>query len=270
MSAAVQIHSDTKRAAPATARPRVWERITERGSEFTADPDLMRKWSDEAPDRVFPLYSSSRVRGPKPRLFTHDEIATVFEMRARGETQEAVATALGCTIQRMMRNLKQSGIVSTRWQASDVTRKRMHLAASERRAQRMEIIRGIIVDNVEAIRQRVRDGQPARDIADWLGICPQFLLAHSDVVVPSAEKHKWREVRRVLFGKRHSREKFVTVDGVTRTLKEWSEVTGILPKTIGSRLRAGRSPSEAVHAPLDMTRPNAKKRAARDAAQVAA
>jgi hypothetical protein len=42
----------------------------------------------------------------------------------------------------------------------------------------------------------------------------------------------------------------LTIDGVTRTLAEWSAVTGVRRGVIDERLRRGWSPSEAVFTPV--------------------
>lgn len=42
----------------------------------------------------------------------------------------------------------------------------------------------------------------------------------------------------------------ITIDGVTKILIEWSEITGIKPMTIKGRLKRGWSPKEAVYTPI--------------------
>ena len=59
---------------------------------------------------------------------------------------------------------------------------------------------------------------------------------------------RWATLREQGRNKRNNR--LIDVDGVTRTLAEWAERTGIGPSTLWYRLQAGLSPEVAISKPL--------------------
>ena len=58
---------------------------------------------------------------------------------------------------------------------------------------------------------------------------------------------RWVTVKVQSNNKRNNR--FITFDGETRTIKQWSEITGIAPDTISHRLKIGWNIEQALYRP---------------------
>ena len=58
---------------------------------------------------------------------------------------------------------------------------------------------------------------------------------------------KWILLREQARNRRTSR--FITIDGETRTLREWAETSAVTVQALRARLRRGWNPRDAVHAP---------------------
>lgn len=64
----------------------------------------------------------------------------------------------------------------------------------------------------------------------------------------SPENCRWATVKEQ--GNNRRSTHLVTYNGETHSIKEWSEITGIAKSTIGNRLKAGRTPEEALTRPV--------------------
>lgn len=65
-----------------------------------------------------------------------------------------------------------------------------------------------------------------------------FEGSHTDNMRDKSKKGRWRGVA----------QKIVEIDGISKTLAEWSKISGIKKCTIWSRLKRGRKPKDAVFA----------------------
>lgn len=99
--------------------------------------------------------------------------------------------------------------------------------------------------------QRVTWRGETRCIAEWAevtGLCDKLLYSRISrgwdperaLTTPSRVTRRRAALHRVL-----------TVNGVTRTVREWASITGLKPKTILARIYKGHDEASAVTAPLD-------------------
>ena len=91
--------------------------------------------------------------------------------------------------------------------------------------------------------------EPFRDWAKENGYKETLSLDRIDNDGPySPENCKWSTEKEQANNRRSTH--FLTHNGETHSIKEWSKITGIARSTIGNRIKAGCTPEEALSRPV--------------------